>query len=97
MRAFFGFCLIYGLVWSGIQASWTMIEYKATIEAFNARNDVAELRHRINGQSGQICFFLANLIAVGSAVGYTLTSRTQSTEQQQSEPPASSSRISSHL
>ncbi|HYP04544.1 MAG TPA: hypothetical protein VER57_08340, partial [Cyanobium sp.] len=53
--------------------------------AFNARSDVAELRHRINGQSGQICFFLANLLAVESGIGYTLTSIKQSSASRGSD------------
>lgn len=86
MKTLFGIGLVYGIIWSGIQASWTMIEYDATIRAFNAGSPHAELRHRINGQSGQICFFLANLIAIGSGIGYTLAGRSGSAGRSTMDP-----------
>ncbi len=84
MKPFFGVILVYGLVWSGIQASWTLSEYDMTIRAFRAFRagaEHAELRHRINGQASQICFFLANVITVGAAIGYTMASKKQSSDQ----------------
>jgi len=81
MKHFFGVVFVYGLIWSGIQASWTLSEYDMTLRAFKAGSNHAELRHRINGQSSQICFFLANIITVGGAIGMTLASKKQSSDQ----------------
>jgi len=81
MKPFFGVILVYGLVWSGIQASWTLSEYDMTIRAFRAGAQHAELRHLINGQASQICFFLANMITVGAAIGYTMAAKKQSSDQ----------------
>jgi hypothetical protein len=75
MKNFFGIIFVYGLLWSGIQASWTLIEYDMTIKAYKAERNHAELRHRINGQSSQICFFLANILTVGAAIGMTASAK----------------------
>jgi hypothetical protein len=81
MKNFFGVVFVYGLLWSGIQASWTLSEYDMTIRAYKAERNHAELRHRINGQASQICFFLANVITVGAGIGMTLASKKQSSDQ----------------
>lgn len=69
MRHLLSIAAVYGVIMSGITASWTLIEYDFCSRAFNAGDSTAELRHRINFNSLSLAFLLSNILTVAAISG----------------------------